>query len=133
MEESRKKNAAVKVKDFKRSCDQVIATASGLFLYYIEAKDTSGFSFITELKANVVAVWSLTSVGDLAINCETICFTSFLIFLACSQIMCESLEKTMGHARLECLIFTLRCVLKIPNPLLQILTCIHTEKHICKC
>lgn len=29
--------------------------------------------------------------------------------------MHESLEKTMGHVRLECLVFTLRCVLKIPE------------------
>lgn len=82
--------------------------------------ETSVFSFITELKTNVVLfLWVFfklvsTSVEDL-LNSETTCFSSFLIFLARSQIMCESLEKTMGRARLECLVFTFRCVLKIPN------------------
>lgn len=67
-----------------------------------------------------------TSVENL-VNSETTCFSSFLIFLAHSQIMCESLEKTMGRARLECLVFTLRCVLKIPNFSLYICILIHFQ------
>lgn len=56
-----------------------------------------------------------TSVEDLVTNSDTTGFSTFLIFLVRSQIMYESLEKTTGHARLESLVFILRCVLKIPN------------------
>lgn len=47
--------------------------------------------------------------------------------------MHESLEKTMGRVRLECLVFTLRCVLKIPNVSLFIyllLCIIHKSEYV---
>lgn len=145
MEQFWKKSTALRSQYFKRRCDQVIHSVLSLLQYYIAPKgytlETSVVSVTTELKSNFlgevllgVFFWVVsTSFESLEQNSGTTCFSSFLIFLAHSQIMHESLEKTMGHVRLECLVFTLRCVLKIPNVSLftyLLLRIIHKSEYV---
>ncbi|OXB75810.1 UNVERIFIED_CONTAM: hypothetical protein H355_009621 [Colinus virginianus] len=72
--------------------------------------------FRTELSRRICPCYVVSaSLEDLVMNSETAYFSSFLMFLSYTQTMCESLEKIMAHARLECLVFTLGFVLKILN------------------